>query len=271
MSPTIKKTSYDQVSVEYLVQGSGTPILFLPSLGRGQADFDELALLMEQKGFKVIRPHPRGIGASQGPMTGITLEDLAADVAAVIKTENHSSCIIAGHALGNFIARMTATLFPDLVRGVALLAGSPGKTPSGEPSIPPDVLESVAQSGNLALSETERIAHLQKAFFAPGNDCRSWLQGWHPEMKKAQWDAWQATPIDKHFSAGTAPLLDVQAEQDTVAPRRFANVLKNELGSRVTTIVIPNAGHALIPEQPEAVCHALANWATSLTPARESV
>ncbi|MFV9475019.1 alpha/beta fold hydrolase [Advenella sp. RU8] len=264
MSPTIKKTSYDQVSVEYLVQGSGTPILFLPSLGRGQADFDELALLMEQKGFKVIRPHPRGIGASQGPMTGITLENLAADVAAVIKAENHSSCIIAGHALGNFIARMTATLFPDLVRGVALLAGSPGKTPSGDPSIPPDILVSVSQSGNLALSEAERVSHLNKAFFAPGNDCHSWLQGWYPETKRMQWDAWHATPIDSFFKAGKAPVLDLQAALDTVVPRKYTNYLRNELGERVTVTVISNAGHALIPEQPEAVCEALTNWARSL-------
>ncbi|MFA5702184.1 MAG: alpha/beta hydrolase [Advenella sp.] len=264
MSPTIKKTSYDHVSVEYLVQGSGTPILFLPSLGRGQDDFDELALLMEQKGFKVIRPHPRGIGASHGPMTGITLKDLATDVAAVIKAENISPCIIAGHALGNFIARMTATLFPEQVRGVALVAGSPGKTPSGDPSIPPDILVSVSQSGNLALSDAERITHLNKAFFAPGNDCRSWLQGWHPETKKMQWEAWHATPIDAFLKAGNAPVLDLQAELDTVVPRQYTNYLKSELGERVTVTVIPNAGHALVPEQPEAVCEALTNWALSL-------
>lgn len=270
MTQTIKQIRHDNVTIEYIVQGTGTPIIILPSLGRGQTDYDELAVLLEKRGFKVIRPHPRGINGSQGPMTGLTLKDLAADVAMVIQAEGAPDAIVAGHALGNFIARMTASIFPGMVRGVALLAASAGKTPSGEPSIPPDVLESVTQSGNLALSETERIAHLQKAFFAPGNDCRSWLQGWYPDIKKTQWDAWQATPIDSYFAAGTAPLLDVQAEQDTVAPRRFSSVLRTELGDRVSTIVIPNAGHALVPEQPEAVCDALADWAISLTPARES-
>lgn len=266
MTQAIKKVQHDNVIVEYLVQGSGTPIILLPSLGRGQADFNELASLLEKRHFKVIRPHPRGIKGSQGPMTGLSLKDLANDIAAVIRAEKIPAAIIAGHALGNFIARMTASIYPELVRGVALLAGSPGKTPSGEPSIPPEVLVSVSQSGNLALSDAERIIHLKKAFFAPGNDCHSWLEGWHPETKQMQWDAWHATPIDEFFYAGIAPVLDLQAALDTVVPRTLAGFLKEELGARVTVTVIPNAGHALIPEQPEAVCQALATWADSLTP-----
>lgn len=265
MTPAMRKTEYAQVTVEYLVQGSGMPIILLPSLGRGQDDFAELAQLLATRGFKVIRPHPRGIKASKGPMSGLTLQDLAADVAAVIGAEGHANAIIAGHALGNFIARMTASIYPELVRGVALLAGSPGKTPSGEPAIPVDVMESVSQSGNLDLSEAERIRHLQKAFFAPGNDCRSWLQGWYPETKKMQLEAWHATPVDAFFSAGNAPVLDLQAGLDTVAPRHLAGFLKSELGDRVTVVVISGAGHALIPEQPEAVCQALADWAATLT------
>jgi len=45
----------------------------------------------------------------------------------------------------------------------------------------------------------------------------------------------------------------MQAEFDTVVPPSARQDLKNELGDRVTILVIPNAGHALIPEQVEAV------------------
>ena len=54
---------------------------------------------------------------------------------------------------------------------------------------------------------------------------------------------------------------DLQAEQDPVAPRRFAGVLKSLLGGRVTIVVIPNASHALFPEQPHAVAQAIAIFA----------
>jgi pimeloyl-ACP methyl ester carboxylesterase len=47
----------------------------------------------------------------------------------------------------------------------------------------------------------------------------------------------------------------------SVAPRRFSQVLKNMLGDRVTVVVIPNAGHALAPEQPQAMADAIAAFA----------
>jgi hypothetical protein len=40
--------------------------------------------------------------------------------------------------------------------------------------------------------------------------------------------------------------------------------MKGEFGSRVTIAVIPNASHALIPEQPKAVIEALAQWIKTL-------
>jgi phage baseplate assembly protein W len=40
--------------------------------------------------------------------------------------------------------------------------------------------------------------------------------------------------------------------------------MKDEFGWRVTVMVIPNASHALIPEQPKAVVEALVRWIKSL-------
>ena len=40
--------------------------------------------------------------------------------------------------------------------------------------------------------------------------------------------------------------------------------MKDEFGSRVTVMVIPNASHALIPEQPKAVVEALSRWIKAL-------
>jgi pimeloyl-ACP methyl ester carboxylesterase len=41
-------------------------------------------------------------------------------------------------------------------------------------------------------------------------------------------------------------------------------VLRGALGDRVTVVVIPNAGHALVPEQPEAMANAVAVFARNL-------
>lgn len=251
------------VTIQYLVQGEGDPVLILPSLGRGPQDYDALAALLSGRGMRVVRPFPRGLGGSTGPHAA-TLHDYARDIAAVIRQEGRPDAVVAGHALGNFIARTTAADFPELVRGVALLAASAGKAPPGESSIPDDVLHSVYESGNLSLPDAERLTHLSRAFFAPGNDPSVWLTGWHPDLKALQNTAWRATPIDDYFAAGSAPLLDLQAAQDTVAPRRLSHILKQALGERVTVAVVQGAGHALVPEQPQAVADLLVDWVQSL-------
>jgi pimeloyl-ACP methyl ester carboxylesterase len=250
--------------IEYYVQGTGAALVILPSLGRGAADYDELATLLARDGLQIIRPQPRGIGGSTGQMHGLSMHDLAADVAAVIRDCVGGPAAVAGHAFGNFVARMLATTFPDTVRAVALVAASAGKLPSGESPYDPAVHESVYKSGDLSLPVDERIVHLKRAFFAPGNDVSSWLEGWHPATKAMQKEAQAATPIENYFGCGTTSVFDLQAAEDTVAPRRHAHVLREALGARVTVQVIERAGHALIPEQVQAVRDALVSWMRSL-------
>lgn len=254
------------VHIEVLAQGSGPVIVILPSLGRGAEDYNGVAALLAKDGFRILRPQPRGIGASNGPMTGLTLHDFAADIAAVIEHERKGPVVIVGHAYGHFVAGTLATDRPDLVRGVVLAAASAGKVPPGihEPSVSPEVREAIEKSGDLSLPDSDRLRYLQLAFFAPGHDPHVWLGGWHPETEKAENAASRATPIDDWFASGTARILDLQAENDTVAPRKFAGVLKAALGERVTVVVISNSGHALVPEQPEAVAKAIAAFARTL-------
>ncbi|MBN8888836.1 MAG: alpha/beta hydrolase, partial [Rhodospirillales bacterium] len=106
-------------AIETLVEGSGPALVMLPSLGRdGYEDFDAVAALLAAGGCTVLRPQPRGIGASTGPMQGVSLHDMADDIANVIRALGNGRAVILGHAFGHFVARMTAVDHPDLVRGV---------------------------------------------------------------------------------------------------------------------------------------------------------
>jgi pimeloyl-ACP methyl ester carboxylesterase len=118
---------HGDVRIEVLEQGHGPAILILPSLGRGAHDYDERAIPLAADGFRVLRPQPRGMGQSEGPMAGLTLYDYAGDVAAVIQREVKGPAIVVGHAFGNFVARMLATGRPELVKSVVLATASPGK------------------------------------------------------------------------------------------------------------------------------------------------
>jgi pimeloyl-ACP methyl ester carboxylesterase len=249
------------IRIEYYAQGQGPLVVLLPSLGRGAEDFDDIGPRLAHA-VRVVTPQPRGIGASRGPMSGVTLHDYARDIAAVIEREGRGPALIGGHAFGNFVARTTATDRPELVCGVALL-GATHVWP-----VPPDVRESIMKSSDLALSAEERLKYLRHAFFAPGSDARVWLDGWHPEVKKAQRIATDATPQPEWWQAGSVPILDVQPENDVMIPPQSQSRYRDELGERVSIVRIPDAAHALLPEQPAAVAQALLDFAARLFPRR---
>jgi pimeloyl-ACP methyl ester carboxylesterase len=254
---------YDNVQIEVNSQGEGPVIVMLPSLGRSGRDYDQVASYLQADGYRVVRPEPRGIGQSKGPMDNLSVHDFARDVAAVVDHENKGPVVVVGHAWGNFAARMLAADRPDLVRGVVMAAASAGKVPPGstEKPINAEMRQAIDGAGDMSLSEEQRLVYLRKAFFAPGNDPTVWLGGWHDETHHAESHARNTTPVDDYFAAGTAPILDLQGESDTVAPRRFSGVLKSMLGDRVQVVVLKNAGHAMAPEQPKAMADAIAVFA----------
>jgi pimeloyl-ACP methyl ester carboxylesterase len=250
-----------EAAIEVLAQGRGRRIVLLPSLGRGAGDFDPIAERLAGAGFRVLRPQPRGIGDSRGPMTGIDLHDYAADVAALIEHDGGDAAFVVGHAFGNRVARMLATLRPELVRAVSLIAANVGHAPS-----PPQVREAIKASANPALPDAQRLAALQFAFFAPGNDARSWLAGWHPDVLAAQRLAGDRTSREEDYAAGHAPILYLQPDHDPLAHAQDADEFKRALGDRVTIVVIRNASHAAVAEAPDAISDALIAYAGALWP-----
>jgi len=245
--------AYADVRIDVIAEGKGPLVVMLPSRGRDSEDYDEVAAGIARSGFRVLRPQPRGTAGSSGPMQNVTLHDFARDVATVIGHENAGPAVVVGHAYGNWVARMTAVDSPNLVRGVVIVAAA-------AKSYPRELAEAVTRSADPSLPDSERLKYLRYAFFAPGHDASVWLRGWYPKVNDSQFRAGQATRQAEWWSAGRAPILDLQAELDPFKPREKRNELVDEFGGRVSVVVIPDASHALIPEQPQAVVEAIVAW-----------
>jgi pimeloyl-ACP methyl ester carboxylesterase len=245
--------------IEVTVEGSGPLLVMLPSSSRDSEDFDDVAAAFAASGFRVLRPQPRGMGRSNGPLERLTLHDYARDVAAVIEHQRGGPAVVLGHAFGQWVARTLAADRPDLVRGVVLAAAAAR-------SIRPDLRAALAKCVDQRLPETERRSALRYAFFAPGHEPpANWLSGWHAEASKSQHAASAATPQDEWWTAGTAPILDLQGAQDPWRPRETVEDFRRDLGvDRVTVQVIDNCSHAMLPEQSEAVVRAVIDWVKSL-------
>jgi pimeloyl-ACP methyl ester carboxylesterase len=260
--------AYGDVSVDVIVDepdaGAADALVLLPSSSRDSEDFDEISEMFAAEGFCVLRPQPKGMCGSTGPMEGLTLHDYARDVAEVIERLAGGPAFVLGHAFGQWVGRCVAVDHPHLVRGVILAAAA-------AKSANPALRDQLAKCIDISLPDAVRLAALRVAFFAPGHDPASWLGNWHPVASKSQRAASAATPQDDWWGAGSAPVLDVQAELDPWRPADTRNGIRVDLGAeRVTVVVIPDASHALIPEQPGALVRAVREW-TRTIPRQENL
>ena len=245
--------------IDVIVEGRGPAVVLLPSSQRDSEDFDDLAQRLAADGFKVLRPQPRGMGRSTGPMQDLNLHVLAADVAATVRQLGEGRAVLVGHAFGHFVARVADLDHPQLVRGV-VVAGGAARV------FPPSVADSLAVASDPSQPEEARLRGLRHAFFAPGNDPRPWLAGWHPELRAWYRQAGAVPAKELWWPVSHAPILDLQGAEDPWRPPSTRNELKDVLGAKVTVQVVPGASHALIPEQPEAVARAISRWIATLPP-----
>jgi pimeloyl-ACP methyl ester carboxylesterase len=256
----IELLHHDNVQIEVLVDGEpGPAIVLLPSSMRDSLDFDDLARQIAARGFRVLRPQPRGMDRSRGPMDGLDLSVLAADVAHTIEHLGGGRAVIVGHAFGHFIARVTDLEHPERVRGVVVMAGAAR-------TFPPGVAQSLEFAADASRPESERLHHLRLGFFAPGNDPSPWLGGWHPGLREDYRRAGTRPPKDAWWPVTHAPILDLQGDADPWRPPSTREELKQALGDKVTVRVVAHASHAMVPEQPKAVADIIVDWVGSLAP-----
>jgi pimeloyl-ACP methyl ester carboxylesterase len=245
--------------IEVLVDGTGDAIVLLPSSQRGSDDLEAVAERLAAAGHRVLRPQPRGIGASTGSLENLTLHVLAADVAATIRALGGGRAVVVGHAYGHYVARVTDLDYPDLVRGVVMAAaGSAAATST--PTLP----AALDTAANASQPQAERLAALRLAFFAPGNEPRAWLAGWHPELAAAYRRAARTPARSAWWPVTNALVLDLQAADDPWRPPGSRAEVIDALGAKASVVVIPKASHALFPEQPAAVADAIVTWVAGL-------
>jgi len=226
----------------------------LASLGRPGSDFDEVAIDLAGTGYRVTLPDPRGIGGSTGPMADLTLHDLAEDVAVVVESLGTAPVTMLGHAFGNRLARTTAADFSALVSRVVLFACG------GLIEMPHEARAALINCFNGDLAPDEHLKNVAYGFFAEGNDASVWRDGWHAPVMVMQSTAVRLTPVEDWWEAGGQPMLVVQALEDRIALPANAHDLKQRMPDRVTLVELPNADHAMLPEQPTRIVEIIRDY-----------
>jgi pimeloyl-ACP methyl ester carboxylesterase len=236
------------------VRGNGPSLVLLPGLGRPASDLDPLADRLLAAGYRVVQPDSRGRDGSTGPLHGLTLHDLAGDVAAVIAAHTDGKATIIGHAFGNRIARMVAADRPELVSAVVLLGCSGMVQPT------PEIAEAIRLAQVIDTPADIRAVAVRSAWYGPGRDISVWMSGWSQEVMHAYLAAAAATDTASWWTAGTVPVLIVQGADDVASPPENGALLQREIGDRAHLVNLPGVGHAGPVEDPDAVADVVLNY-----------
>ncbi|MCA1568244.1 MAG: alpha/beta hydrolase [Acidobacteria bacterium] len=255
---SVKKFVFGDVVIEAHIRGSGETIVLIPGQGFSADSFSALARRLDKAGYRTVAINPRGIEGSRGPLEKLTLKDYAGDVAAVVEALGLRRVHVLGHAYGNRVARTLASVRPDLVQTVILLAAG------GRVGMLPEASKASERLVKGKLTEKEKLEAMRVIFFASNSDPSPWanLKEWK-DASKAQLAAMKATPVETWWSGGSAPMLVVQGLEDKIAPPGNGHALREEFGERVTLVELRDAGHALIIEQPEAITKAISAFLKS--------
>jgi pimeloyl-ACP methyl ester carboxylesterase len=231
-------------NIEYFIQGNGEPIVLLPFGGLTVGYMQDLSQDLADTGYRVVRINFRGSGKSTGPGEGITLHTLADDVAGVIEALKLGKVNIAGHAFGNRVARMLAADHPELVRSVILFAAG-GKVPPKPPGE-----RALQVIFNPASTDQDILKQMQYMVGNPAEIPKAWQSirpCRAPQVAGMQRTAMQNTPLKDWWAPpGEMKYLVVQGTKDQIAPPENGELLKQEIGARVTLVSFASAGHLFI-------------------------
>ena len=250
------------VTMHYEIEGSGPPLMLIAGTASDSASWGPLVEPLAQC-FTLIRPDNRSTGRTSPVDAPLSLDLWAEDALALIDHLGLGAVAVVGHSLGGMIAMRMAAVSPGHVARLGLMASAP-----------------VSKSRNAALFDV--LLRLR----AEGQPPDLWLRAFlpwlfhprffdipdqleaaieqslaYPHAQSAQAMGRQIAAIGE-FDAGQwlakvkCPTLALIGESDLLIP---ADAIRTALAPipDLSFATIPEAGHSLHWDAPEAVLAAL--------------
>lgn len=226
---------------------------------------------------RVIVPDLRGMGHSSHPQEGYDKRTQAADIRTILTSLGIDQATIVGHDIGTMVAYAYAARYPDKTQKLVVMDAPVPGIPPWESIVRnpllwhfdfggPDVERLVEGreriyldrfwnefAGDPAKIDAEAREHYARLYARPG--------AMHSAF--AQFRSIRQDVEDNKISMTTKlsmPVLAIGGEKSFGATE--AVVMRNA-ASDVTEVVIPDAGHWLMEEQPEATIAAVRTFVTS--------
>ncbi len=120
------------IRIQVATMGAGSPVLLLHGWPFTWFLWRRLMPTLSASGYRVIAPDLRGIGGTERPADGYDLYTLADDAAGLLSALNVKDAVVVGFDLGVSPAWMLAMRHPELVRKIVLMEALLGSLPGAE-------------------------------------------------------------------------------------------------------------------------------------------
>lgn len=235
-------------TIEAFVFGEGPETLIMAAgNGRPASQLMDLAKAIASAGIRTVVYSYRGIGASDGPLDGLTLVDYGNDVWAIADALGVRKAHLAGKTYGNRVMRAASQTKPDRVATIILVGAGGEVLPSAE------TIALYKRYTDPDVPKSEWLSLQATLMYAPGNEHlaeKDAGEGQFPAIAAAQVKASEATPKEAWSMGGTAPMLAITCLLDRVAvPQNAYKIVETRPNTWLAGL--PGCGHNMINEQPE--------------------
>ena len=241
----------DDTPIFYQKRGNGEPaIVFIHGAG---GTWKHWAYCLKQMpvGQRIAFDLP-GHGRSGGKGR-YSIEGYAYFMLSLLDALNIQRAVLVGHSMGGAIAIQTALLAPERVQALGLVATG------ARLKVNPSILEGLQ---NDPLGTIRRMVRWMYARDLTPQEATTAVQEMAATPKGVLYGDFAACDaFDSRASLFDiqCPTLVIGAEQDKMTPPTLSEELALAI-RRAELVMIPDAGHMVMLEQPQAVCEALTNF-----------
>jgi 3-oxoadipate enol-lactonase len=249
------------VAARLSTSASGRNLVLVHGLAQDHRIWDEVSPAFPD--FTTIAYDIRGHGHTALGNAAGTITQLADDLVALLVEVGPAICV--GFSLGGTIALLAATAHPGLVRGVVAVATASvvGRAAAVALTDHITVFEShdTAAIEALLRSDTESqlggsivdIKRLTAARLEAVADPAGYINGARAVLSM------RASSVNDLLAQIAGPVLVVNGEHDLWCPRRAAEIMLEQLPN-ADFVEIPNVGHLITDEDPQALIATIRTW-----------